>query len=442
MGGRLRRTFGKTGGLSFPVPSVTLTACLFFAAASFAAPPDPGAALIVAPGQDTLGQAIHSATAGDTLILAPGIYKGRVVIDKQLTIEGRPEAIVDGGGHGTVIRIIAPDVIVRGLTVRNSGISQEDIDTGIFADSGADRALIENNRLENNEFGISLRGAAAAVARHNIILGRQDMRVNDRGDGISVWNAVGSKALDNDVRFGRDGIRSTASRDNVFSGNRFHQLRYAIHYMWTNGGTVDDNLSEGNMVGFAIMFSHNLKIRGNVSRGDQAHGLLLNSANHSEISGNAVIDGGTECVFIYDANKNSFTRNWFEGCPIGVHFTAGSEGNHFSENAFINNQTQVMYVGTRALDWSSEGHGNFWSDNAAFDLDGDGIADMPYRPNDVVDRLVWAVPLAKLLLNSPAVQIVRWSQIEFPALTPGGIIDSAPLMRPPSRPALALEDRQ
>ncbi|HYH17438.1 MAG TPA: nitrous oxide reductase family maturation protein NosD, partial [Azospirillum sp.] len=89
---------------------------------------------------------------------------------------------------------------------------------------------------------------------------------------------------------------------------------------------------------------------------------------------------------------------------------------------------------TRFLDWSEKGRGNYWSDNAAFDLNGDGIADEAYRPNDVVDRVMWAYPSAKLLMNSPGIQVIRWAQKQFPALHPGGVTDSAPLMNPPAFP--------
>jgi nitrous oxidase accessory protein len=30
--------------------------------------------------------------------------------------------------------------------------------------------------------------------------------------------------------------------------------------------------------------------------------------------------------------------------------------------------------------------------------------------------------------------MVRWAQARFPALYPGGVVDSAPLMRPPRMP--------
>jgi nitrous oxidase accessory protein len=93
----------------------------------------------------------------------------------------------------------------------------------------------------------------------------------------------------------------------------------------------------------------------------------------------------------------------------------------------------VKYVGTRHLDWSKNGRGNYWSDNPAFDLNGDGIADTAYRPNDLIDRVLWTAPAAKVLVNSPAVQVIRWAQAQFPALLPGGVVDSHPLMSPPTR---------
>ena len=137
-------------------------------------------------------------------------------------------------------------------------------------------------------------------------------------------------------------------------------------------------------------------------------------------------------MFIYNANRNRFIGNRFQGCAIGIHFTAGAEGNQVARNDFIGNRIQVKYVGTRYLEWSLDGIGNYWSDNAGFDLDGDGLADSPYRPNDMVDKVMWTAPQARLLLTSPAVQILRFAQSRFPALLPGGVTDSHALMRPNS----------
>ena len=254
--------------------------------------------------------------------------------------------------------------------------------------------------------------------------------MNERGNGVHLWNTPGTVIEDNDIRFGRDGIFVTTSEKNAFRGNRFRDLRFAVHYMYTNESEVSGNLSLGNHLGYALMFSTRLDVFDNASIGDRDHGIMLNYANSARIERNLVGDGGEKCVFIYNSNKNRLADNTFEGCEIGVHFTAGSERNAITGNAFVGNRTQVKYVGSRWLDWSVDGRGNFWSDHPAFDLDGDGIADAAYRPNDMVDQILWTRPLAKLLLNSPAVQLLRWVQSQFPALLPGGVVDQAPLMQP------------
>jgi nitrous oxidase accessory protein len=406
-------------------------AALLGAAASAAA---AGAATVtVAPAE--LVAAIAAAVPGDRLVLVAGRHLGLVTIDRALTLVGEAGAILDGGGAGRTVTIDSPQVVLRGLTVTGSGSDLAVEDSGIFVTARGDGALIEDNLLEGNLIGVNLKGPRAAIVRRNRIEGRHDVQMSERGNGVSIWNSPGSVVEANEISFGRDGIFVITSRDNVFRDNRFRDLRFAVHYMYANKGTVAGNDSAGNHVGYALMYSAGLTVQGNRSDGDRDHGLLLNYANGARIEGNAVVQGGEKCVFIYNSNKNVFRGNWFEGCQIGIHSTAGSEGNAISGNAFMGNRTQVKYVGTRYHEWSAAGRGNYWSDNPAFDLNGDGTADQPYRPNDLVDQLVWTYPLAKLLLNSPAVQTVRFAQARFPALLPGGVVDSVPLMALPRVPA-------
>ena len=381
---------------------------------------------LVAPAV-SLQAAIERAEAGDTLLLQAGIHGGPVVIDRALTLEGEAGAIIRGQGVGRVVTIAAPDVTLRGVGIRNSGDSLATEDSGVFVTKEGDRALVEKNHLQDNLIGVYLKGPDDAVVRRNIIIGSTDPHVNDRGNGVQLWNTPGSVVEGNDISLGRDGIFVTTSRNNIFRDNRLHELRFAVHYMYTNDSTVENNHSTGNHVGYAMMYSSRINILNNFSQRDRDRGLFLNYANESVISGNRV-DGSEKCFFIYNANMNRVNDNYFANCDIGIHFTAGSEGNDVFGNAFIANRSQVKYVGTRHIEWSMDGRGNFWSDNPAFDLDDDGIADQPYHPNDLVDQLVWMHPLAKLLLNSPAMQVLRWAQSEFPALHPGGVTDSAPLM--------------
>lgn len=396
------------------------------------------AATTLVPAGDGLGEAIARAAPGDTLRLASGVHRGSVVIGTPgLTLEGEPGAVVDGLREGRTFWVTAPDVTIRDLTVRGSGLSLIDKQAGIFLDRTADRAVVEDNTLQDNLIAVYADGPQQALIRRNLIQGLRTLRRPERGPAISLWNTPGTAIVDNDVVSGRDGVFSVTNRENVIRGNRFRDLRFAVHFMYTNESEVSDNISVGNDVGYVMMYSDRLTLTGNVSDHDRDHGLLFNYANGSKIEGNVVRDSD-KCVFIYNANKNTFRGNWFEGCRVGIHFTAGSERNEITENSFVANQNQVMYVGTRSLDWSVRGRGNYWSDNPAFDLDGDGIADTAYRPNDVIDQVIWRAPAAKLLLNSPAVQVVRWAQSAFPAIHPGGVIDSAPLMAPVRPPALEL----
>ncbi len=236
---------------------------------------------------------------------------------------------------------------------------------------------------------------------------------------------------------GRDGIFVNSSKRNIFRGNTFRDLRFAVHYMYADNTEVSGNVSIGNHLGYAVMFSTRVTVTDNVSINDRDHGVMLNYANRSVITGNYVKNATEKCTFLYNSNKNDFSGNWFQGCGIGIHFTAGSDDNRIVGNSFIGNRTQVKYVSTKWVEWSEDGQGNHWSDFAAFDVDGDGVADAPYRPNDSMDHVLWTQPAAKMLLGSPAVQLVRWSQSAFPALLPGGVVDSHPLMQAPTPPAIA-----
>ena len=384
----------------------------------------------VPPEAGALALAIENAGAGDTLRLSANAhYEGAIEISIPLTIIGNG-ATIDGQGTGSVITVTAAGVTLRGLTVLGSGSGGEGLDAGITLSKTAHGAVVEGNRVLLNLVGIDVHGAKDSLIAGNYIEGRQDQRMNDRGNGIYVWNAPGTRVVGNDVRYGRDGVFVNVSGNNEFIGNRFRDLRFAVHYMYANNSVVSGNISEGNHLGYAIMYSDRVRIEGNYSLNDRDHGIMMNYTNKGEVLNNTIRQGGEKCVFIYNAHRNRFAGNSFEGCQIGIHFTAGSERNSFSGNAFIGNRTQVKYVGSTWVEWSMDGIGNYWSDHAAYDLNADGVADTAYRPNDVMDQVLWSQPAAKSLLGSPAVQLIRWSQSAFPALLPGGVIDSAPLMQP------------
>jgi len=380
----------------------------------------------VKPGRDTLAVAIENASPGDRLLLSAGEYSGGITIRKALEIRGDGKSHIKGTEVGSVLRIDAPNVRISGLKLTGSGSDHQTIDSGIQLTENAANTVVRNNQFEGNLYGVDVHGAKNALVENNTIIGRRDRRMSRRGNGIYVWNAPGARIINNKIRYGRDGIFVNSSRENIFRNNRFEDLRFAVHYMYADDSEVSGNISIGNHLGYAIMFSSRVKIIKNTSIGDRDHGIMLNYANNALVEGNIVRNGGRKCLFMYNANKNIMRNNHFEGCPIGIHFTAGSERNKIIGNSFIGNQIQVKYVGSKNHIWS----GNFWSDHSAYDVNGDGVADQAFRPNDTIDQILWTQPSAKLLLGSPAVQLIRWAQKEFPSLLPGGVIDNKPRMAP------------
>ncbi|MBS1182383.1 MAG: periplasmic copper-binding protein NosD [Proteobacteria bacterium] len=397
------------------------------------------AEIAVGDAPDALRMAIETAAPGDILRLGNARYDGPIVIDRPLTLIGGRDSRIFGNGEGTVVSVQADDVTLKGLYITGSGRKLDKLDSGIALAKGTRRARVEANRIVMNLIGVDVQGAIDATVSGNTIVGRTDLHRAEMGSGVYVWNAPGLLVEHNDIRRGRDGIFVTTSMKARYRFNRMQELRFAFHSMNANDIVLEHNVSRGNVLGFAFMFSRNVTATDNLSEGDATHGLFLNSVNNARVIHNEVRDGGEKCLFVYSATRNQFEGNRLEGCGIGVHLTGGAAENVFTGNAVIGNRTQVKYVGTRWLEWSGAPEnvgqtkkplGNFWSDHVAFDIDGDGIADSPYRPNDTVDVLTWSQPMTRLLLGAPAVQLIRWAQSRFPGLLPGGVIDSHPLMSP------------
>ena len=394
----------------------------------------------------TLARIIARAPAGTVVVVSPGVHHGDFKLTRPILLVGTPGAVIDGDGRGDVIRISAPDVTVRNLTIRDSGTSLTDMNAGIYVEKRASRARIEDNRLSRVLFGIYLDGPSGASVIGNQVREVAGLRQEDRGDGIHMWEDTRALVKDNDIGGTRDGIYIYISPHNRIVGNAIHDVRYGVHYMYSNHNLLEGNRSYHNVAGFALMQSNHLRIIGNVSEEDEEYGLLLNYITFSELTGNLVrkVSGDTDYgngavrgtpgkgIFVYNSEDDRFKGNVIADCPIGIHMTAGSEDNVLYENSFIGNRVQVKYVQNVTEEWSWQGTGNYWSDYLGWDLRGRGVGDAPYRPNDGVDVLLWKYPQASLLMSSPAILVLRLVQQAFPVFTPPGIVDSHPLMKPPA----------
>lgn len=189
-----------------------------------------------------------------------GVYPERVVIDKPLTLVGVDSPVIDGGGTGIIVLITAPEVTLRGFTLRNSGRVLEHEDGGI--ESRAERTVIEGNHLENVLFGIYLNNAAASgIVRGNFVRG-MDLPSAHRGDLVRFWYSHDSLLEDNTIENGRDTVIWFSSNV-MIRNNVIRDGRYGLHFMFCDNNTLIGNRMEGNSVGIYLMNSKHLTVTGN-----------------------------------------------------------------------------------------------------------------------------------------------------------------------------------
>jgi nitrous oxidase accessory protein len=395
--------------------------------AAVSSDPAQAAQHTVRPG-DSIGAAIRAAQPGDVVSVERGHYVEHLVIDKRLSLIGVDRPTLSAGGRGDVIRVQAPDAVIQGFIIRDSGADLGVQNAGIYVEPGADRLIIRNNDLVYNLFGVWLNQVKDAQLIGNLITGKRDLASAQRGNGIQLYNTTGAQIIGNHISFARDGIYVDVSHHAVFRGNKIHHVRYGAHYMNSHHNLWEGNESYLNRGGLALMQVRNQVVRNNTAWGNTDHGIMLRSIQDSVIEHN-VVAGNSRGLFVYDAEYNVLRGNLVIGNRVGVHLWAGSIHNEAEGNDFVHNRDQIRYVAARDEEWGKR-QGNYWSNYAGWDADGDGVGDVPYQANDVVDRLTWKYPLVKLLLNSPAVHSLRLIAKQFPLLRSPSVVDKHPRIRP------------
>ena len=393
---------------------------------ALAATPSAARTWPVVPVGQTLAEALAAAADGDTVEVAAGVYHGNFVVARRITLHGEVGAILDAGGSGHVLAVNAPGVVVEGLTLRASGRDLERSDAGIWLAQAAADVRLLHNRVEQSLFGIWVHGSPRAAVIGNQIEGGEAARMGDRGNGIHLWNVEGAVVQGNTVVKCRDGIYMELSHHCRVENNTIERSRYAIHTMWCDGSVYKQNRASDNFVGLALMFSKGIEARGNTLYNNRTHGILLIQDTRSQITDNRLISN-TKGLFVYNSLYNTIGNNLIAKNYLGMHYWGGSEDNELHDNTFVDNEIQVKFVATRDQRWDS----NYWSDYLGWDVNRDGRGDTPYLSNTMVDTLLWQYPAAKLLLTSPAFQLLAAAERAFPVIAVPKGQDATPWMVPP-----------
>jgi len=405
-----------------------------------ASPPHHGDAGPVNTG--AIGRLIAAARDGDTVEIGPGIYQEHIRIDRSIRLVGKGSPVIDGGGRGDIIEIVAPDVVLRGFSIRGTGIDLERENAAVRATAA--RVVIEDNTIEDVLFGIDLRESPGSIVRGNRIGGKR-LDVARRGDGLRLWRCDGALIENNIVHDGRDSIL-WYSKGITVRGNTGRDCRYGLHLMFSDGVTIENNLFTSNSVGIYLMYTSGVSISGNTlyrNRGPSGYGIGLKETDRftvtqNRISANRVgvyIDGSPFTA----AQPGDFHRNTIAYNDIGFTFLPSARNNELYENNFIDNINQVSVAGRGSLGanrfWKGE-RGNYWSDYTGYDHDGDGIGDFVHESWTLFENMMDREPKLRLFLFSPAQQAIEFVGRALPSVRPEPMfVDEVPLMRPVELPA-------
>ena len=377
---------------------------------------------------NSIKSALTQASAHDTLLIKKGTYKEyNLQIEKPLTILGEENPVIDGMEKGEVVRIVSDSVHVEGFSIINVG-------TSYTTDYAAIRVVkskhfkIRNLKLEKLFFGIYLEKAEQGEVIGNTIKG-DAVEEFSSGNGIHLWYCNNVVVRDNYIEQVRDGIYlEFADFVDITNNKSVNNVRYGLHFMFSNDDIYEGNIFENNGAGVAVMFSKQIKMRKNIFRnnwGAASFGLLLKEINDAEISNN-IFQENTIGISIEGSNRIDYKKNDFISNGWALKVRGACYTNSFIDNNFLHNSFDISYNSKINDNIFKQ---NYWSNYSGYDLDKDGIGDVPYRPVKLFSYIVNRTPETIVLLRSLFMDIIDFSEKVSPVFTPDNLVDSQPRMK-------------
>lgn len=376
----------------------------------------------------SISDAISLASNGSEILIEGGIYKeGNILIDKQLKIRGINNPVLDGENKYEVLTIKADNVVIEGLTIKNAGVNFLYENAGIRLDE-VKGGVIRNNTFIENYFGIYLAKSENCLIENNYFKSNA-ISESSSGNGIHLWYSKNIDIKNNEISGHRDGIYLEFVRHGLITGNRSHNnLRYGLHFMFSDTSTYSNNLFEHNGAGVAVMYTKNVLMEDNLFQhnwGPASYGLLLKDINNSIIRNN-VFYKNTSAIYLEGCSRNTVINNKLQNNGWAIKLMANSMDNFFSANDFISNTFEVS---TNSRQNFNTFEGNYWSEYRGYDLDKDGIGDVPYRPVKLYSLLVEKQPASVSLMRSMFISLIDIAESIIPSITPAALMDEKPMMR-------------
>jgi nitrous oxidase accessory protein len=360
-----------------------------------------------------LQKTIDSAKSGSKLTLQSGIYKGNIVINKPLIIEGdNQKAVIEGDGKGTVITIKSDFVTLKNLTIRGSGSEHERVDAGIKLFKTKHCKII-NNKIVDVLFGIDIQEANDNNISYNYITSKP-YDIGLRGDAIRLWYSNYNTLSHNHITRSRDFV-VWYSHENVIAYNYGELGRYSLHFMYTGKNIVKNNTFVKNSVGIFFMYSKDTVATQNTiksSIGTTGLGIGMKDCSNYTITDNKILYCARGLYIdrspFEPGSTNMIKNNYILYNSEGVHFHSLSLNNIFKNNIFKGNIEDVTNDSYNTKVTQNRWDGNYWDRYEGFDRDHDGIGDTPFDEFFYADKMWLLNPNIKFFYASPVISAINF----------------------------------
>jgi len=377
----------------------------------------------------TIKQALFLAKDNDTILVKKGIYKEHLLqVNKAITIIGDDLPTIDGENKTeSIFAIKASNFSISGFNFINVGMSYTKEIAAIFVSKSSNFTL-KNNHFKNVFYAFIIQSSKYGLIQNNNIEGKA-IKESTAGNGVHVWKCKKLRIEQNKISRMRDGIYLEFVNNSYISNNTSkNNIRYGLHFMFSNHNEYHHNEFNNNGAGVAVMFSKFIKMHHNTFHfnwGTASYGLLLKEIYDAEITDN-YFEQNTIGINIDGCNRINYKKNHFIRNGWALKFTGGCYKNIFEFNNFMHNAFDLSY--SSRLN-NNKFEANFWSDYTGYDLDKNGIGDVPYRPVKLFSYIVNNTPEALVLLRSLFVDIINFSEKVTPVFTPDNLLDKKPLMK-------------
>ena len=377
----------------------------------------------------SIKKAIEMSNAHDTIYVHNGLYReANIIINKPLVMIGVDMPTLDGEKKYEIVSIKSSDVTLKGFRVQRSGRASLD-DPGAIKIYESRNVCIEENVLYDNFFGIYAQYSKNCIIRNNNIIafGIDEQNI---GNGIHCWKSDSLLIIGNTIQGHRDGIYFEFVTNSVIWRNiAIANVRYGLHFMFSNDDSYISNVFKKNGAGVAVMFTKRVKMINNVFKdnwGDAAYGLLLKEISDSYLFNNQFYSN-TTAIYMEGASRINVERNRFVENGWGMKIQASCMDNVIAKNNFEMNTFDVSTNGSLVLNTFDK---NYWDKYEGYDLNKDAIGDVSYRPLSLFSVLVETNPSLMILFKSFIVALLDKSEKILPTLTPDNFIDNQPMMKP------------